>query len=97
MAPARGTAKPESLPKRESASVGLGLFVILATIGLLLFGFAALADEFGETGRLAQLDRIAAASETVGCNGKALALRTFNMEVPRRREQRKTGDFTLAA
>ena len=42
-------------------------------------------------------DRIAAASETVGCNGKALALRTFNMEVPRRREQRKTGDFTLAA
>jgi undecaprenyl-diphosphatase len=56
MAPARGTAKPESLPKRESASVGLGLFVILATIGLLLWGFAALADEFGETGKLAQLD-----------------------------------------
>lgn len=56
MASARGTAKPESLPKRQSASVGLGLFVILAMIGLLLFGFAVLADEFGETGRLAQLD-----------------------------------------
>jgi membrane-associated phospholipid phosphatase len=56
MARARGTARPESLPKGKSASVGLGLFAALAMIGLLLWGFAVLADEFSEKGRLAQLD-----------------------------------------
>lgn len=35
---------------------GVRLFVILATIALLLVGFAAIADEFSELGRLARLD-----------------------------------------
>jgi undecaprenyl-diphosphatase len=45
------------LPKAErSARAGLKLFAALAVIALLLWGFAALADEFSEQGRLAQLD-----------------------------------------
>jgi len=56
MPPVRGTTQPESLPKEKAAPVGLGLFVILAMIGLLLWGFAVLADEFSEKGRLAQMD-----------------------------------------
>lgn len=48
-----GSAIPSS---ERSARAGLQLFVALALIGLLLWGFAGLADEFSEQGRLAQLD-----------------------------------------
>ena len=53
---ARNTAKPETLPKEKTADAGIGLFTALAIIGLLLWGFALLADEFSEKGQLAQLD-----------------------------------------
>ncbi len=46
-----GTTKHEI-----SARAGVRLFVALAIIGVLLAGFAALADEFSEPGRLARLD-----------------------------------------
>ena len=48
----------ESNPPTDapSAKAGVGLFVALAATGLLLWGFAALADGFNETGRIARLD-----------------------------------------
>ena len=48
----------ESNPPTDtpSAKAGVGLFVALAAIGLLLWGFAALADGFNEKGRIARLD-----------------------------------------
>ena len=47
-----------ALPEVErSARAGVQLFVALAVIGLLLWAFAALAEEFSEQSRLAQLDR----------------------------------------
>lgn len=56
MAPSRTFPDPETLGQAESANAGVGLFVALATIALLLWGVAALADAFNEKGRLAQLD-----------------------------------------
>jgi membrane-associated phospholipid phosphatase len=46
----------ESPIETPSAKAGIGLIVALAAIGLLLWGFAALADSFSEKGRIAQLD-----------------------------------------
>jgi undecaprenyl-diphosphatase len=40
----------------QSAKLGVRLAVALATIALLLWGFAVLADGFGEQGRIARLD-----------------------------------------
>lgn len=45
-----------STNREISVRAGVRLFVAFAIIGLLLFGFAALADEFSEPGRLARLD-----------------------------------------
>ena len=54
---ARELAKESKPPvDAPSARAGAGLFVALAAIGLLLWGFAALADGFNEKGRLAHLD-----------------------------------------
>lgn len=48
----------ESDPPTDTPSTraGVGLLVTLAVIGLLIWGFAALADGFNEKGRIAQLD-----------------------------------------
>jgi membrane-associated phospholipid phosphatase len=56
MAPSRTSASPETLQRAGSANAGIGLLVALATIAILLWGFAALADEFNEKSRLAALD-----------------------------------------
>lgn len=56
MAPWRTSLSPETLEPGGSASAGVGLFVALTTIAFLLWGFAALADEFNERSSLAQLD-----------------------------------------
>jgi membrane-associated phospholipid phosphatase len=48
-----GTNPPTDAP---SAKAGVGLFVALALIGLLLWAFATLADAFSENGRIAQID-----------------------------------------
>jgi len=56
MAPSRTSAHPETLQRPGSTNAGIGLLVALATIALLLWGFAALADEFNEKSRLAELD-----------------------------------------
>jgi membrane-associated phospholipid phosphatase len=49
-------SKTDSPIETPSAKAGVGLFVALAAIALLLWGFAALADSFNETGRIARLD-----------------------------------------
>jgi undecaprenyl-diphosphatase len=47
----------EDVPdKEQSAKAGVQLFVALAVIALLLWGFAVLAHEFSEQGKLARLD-----------------------------------------
>ena len=46
----------ESPAETPSAKAGLALFAALVVIGLLLWGFAALADGFGEQGRIARTD-----------------------------------------
>ena len=48
----------ESVPPTDtpSARAGLGLFLALALIGMLLLAFAALADGFNEQGRIAHVD-----------------------------------------
>lgn len=54
---ARGQADESDPPTdTPSARAGVGLVVALAVIGLLLWGFAALADGLNEKGRIAQLD-----------------------------------------
>lgn len=51
--PSQESKPPTDTP---SARAGVGLLVTLAVIGLLLWGFAALADGFNEKGRIAELD-----------------------------------------
>ena len=53
---ARSTSDASAVVETPSAKAGIGLFVTLAVIGLLLWAFAALADGYGEKGRIAQLD-----------------------------------------
>jgi membrane-associated phospholipid phosphatase len=50
------SSKADSTIETPAAKAGVGLFVTLAVIALLLWGFAALADGFNETGRIARLD-----------------------------------------
>lgn len=52
-----GDSSSAGLKPERFTRAGLQLFVALAVIGLLLWGFAALSDEFSEQSRLAQLDR----------------------------------------
>lgn len=44
--------------EKRSAEAGLGLFAAIALIALVLWGFAALADGFGEQGRIARADLV---------------------------------------
>ena len=46
----------ESPVNSQTRKAGWGLFLALMAIALLLWGFAALADGFGEQGRIAHLD-----------------------------------------
>lgn len=48
--------RPVAATTVRSAKVGAELFVALAMIALLLWGFGALADQFSEQGRIARID-----------------------------------------
>ncbi|MDB4909582.1 MAG: hypothetical protein JWO39_405 [Gemmatimonadetes bacterium] len=50
------SSETDSPIEAPSAKAGVGLFVALGVIALLLLGFASLAEGFNETGRLARLD-----------------------------------------